>query len=47
MAREETEKFIAKHTRQAATKPKGRTASIAIPAAPRKTATPRKTAAKS
>jgi myo-inositol-1-phosphate synthase len=34
LAREETEKFIAKHTRQAATRPKGRTA-------PPKAATPR------
>jgi myo-inositol-1-phosphate synthase len=40
LAREETEKFIAKHTRQAATRPKGRTA-------PSKTATSRKTAATS
>ncbi len=40
LAREETEKFIAKHTRQAATRPKGRTA-------PRKPAAPRRTAAKS
>ena len=38
LAREETEKFIAKHTRLAATKPKGRTA-------PRKAATPRTAAA--
>ncbi|MGA9314665.1 MAG: inositol-3-phosphate synthase [Solirubrobacteraceae bacterium] len=40
LAREETEKFIAKHTRQAITRPKGRTA-------PRKSAAPRRTAAKS
>jgi myo-inositol-1-phosphate synthase len=38
LAREETEKFIAKHTRQAATRPKGRTA-------PRKVATSGKVAA--
>ncbi|MFZ2114256.1 MAG: inositol-3-phosphate synthase [Solirubrobacteraceae bacterium] len=40
LAREETEKFIAKHTRQAAIRPKGRTAS-------RKPAAPRRAAAKS
>jgi myo-inositol-1-phosphate synthase len=56
LAREETEKFIAKHTRQAATRPKGRTvppkaATPRTAAAPgtavatRKASTPRKTAA--
>ena len=40
LAREETEKFIAKHTRQAATRPKVRTASRK-PATPRKPAAPR------
>ncbi len=46
LAREETEKFIAKHTRQAATRPKGRTASPK-PAAPRRPAASRRTATKS
>ncbi|HTD57533.1 MAG TPA: inositol-3-phosphate synthase [Solirubrobacteraceae bacterium] len=40
LAREETEKFIAKHTRRAATRPRGRTA-------PRKVTSPAKPAAKS
>jgi myo-inositol-1-phosphate synthase len=46
LAREETEKFIAKHTRQAATRPKGRVAPSKT-AASRKTATPRRAATKS
>ncbi|HTC60371.1 MAG TPA: inositol-3-phosphate synthase [Solirubrobacteraceae bacterium] len=46
LAREETEKFIAKHTRQAATRPKVRTASRK-PAAPRGSATPSRAVAKS
>jgi myo-inositol-1-phosphate synthase len=46
LAREETEKFIAKHTRQAATRPKGRTAPRKV-AAQRKASAPSKVAAKS
>ncbi len=44
LAREETEKFIAKHTRQAATRPKGRTTSPK-PATPRSPAASRRPAA--
>ncbi len=44
LAREETEKFIAKHTRRAATQPKGRTAPRKATAS-RKAATPSKAAA--
>ncbi len=51
LAREETEKFIAKHTRQAATRPKGRTApsktaALSQTAASRKTAALSQTAAR-